>query len=181
MDGNGRPVKLCGGVLHLGDGNGTFVSVKDFSPVDTKRRPGLLRHTCRNCARVTIYGPASGYTSADLVLPVYLEIEKRIGRAEFARRMGINTSPIRKVVLGRGIKIRTRTAHKAVLLLAELRKNKEWYDARTIKHGAIARGREVRTDVTQIYPAGKLHQKAAKGKKHPLHRGFKDSVPKPYT
>lgn len=164
-----RRMKLCGGALHLNGGQGTFVPVEEFSPVHSTRRPGLYRRACRSCSNYELHGgfPPGSLVALKIVQPIYLELEKRVGREEAARRLGFgNSAPFRNVVLGRAKYVRRRNAEAAVKLLAELRCDNVWFDVGSIKRGALARGEQAKPP-RRIYKAGTLQKKNPKGEKHP--------------
>src|SRR5688500_14109176 len=77
--------KRCTGPLH----NGEDVSLDKFWKLKTGRMAGKPMARCIDCTRLQKYGHTlTGYIEVHRVRFIFEEMERRVGRAEAARRIG---------------------------------------------------------------------------------------------
>ena len=75
---------------------------------------------------------------------VFEELKRRIGKAEACRQLGVSRNMWMRLERRIYTKMYRKTARDAMILLRELRDNDVVHSRRSIRHGAMARGRVVK-------------------------------------
>jgi hypothetical protein len=128
--------KKCNGPLHLGK----FIPVTEFyehkSPATDR---GIYRPRCKRC-EIRQRGYSGSLVKLSKVHFIFEELVNRIGRAETARRMGISSSNLTKIIGQRHTYVRHKNVTKAMRLLTEIRKTSEVRHRDSIINGSTRRG-----------------------------------------
>ena len=141
---NGQEHKLCRGPTHL---RPEWVPVTDFYPRSTRRDRAASQ--CKRCALWLTYHQRRGHPPTAIIgwLPykdyefAVIELERRLGKREAARRCNISYGTWWKWRKGYTAQIQRISAVKLVNTLSEVRKNNEVRHRDSILHGAKARGK----------------------------------------
>lgn len=135
----GEQHKLCNGPLHR---EGAWVPISGYFFFKTGKRAGKPMSQCKKCER-SRKGRA-GMIEMDQVRFIFDELQRRVGRAEVIRRLGVSRNFWLRFDHCVYKTINRKTVIHALLLLRELRESETAIHKDSIKHGAIARGREVK-------------------------------------
>lgn len=137
-------MKLCKGPLH--EENGEWLpATSEYFYV---RKEGLsfsLYSVCKRCRRFKenkdkSRGGNVGYVPYVRMAFVFIELERRIGRAETARRLGWKKGRLAKVMAGKQEYLERATAYKVIQLLRYVRSRNEVRHRKDIRYGTAARG-----------------------------------------
>jgi len=114
-------------------------------------RAGKPLSQCEECMKVSKgRNPrTSGYIAISEVWWAFTELQRRLGKAETLRRMGISQNFWYRVENHIYVNMRRTTARKAISLLAEVRKDGEVRHRASIHRGATRRGESERIPVKQ--------------------------------
>jgi hypothetical protein len=137
---NGEFQKLCTGKLHGKDGE--WMPLRSFWIYKSGSRIGKPMSQCIACERIKRGRKGSGIVPVKKVYFAFMEIERRIGRTEACRRLGVSANLWYRLESGVYENMYFQTAQKAFRLLKELRESNEVRHRDSIRHGAAARGRE---------------------------------------
>lgn len=136
--------KKCNGPLH----QGKFIPTTEFYAHKTPRHDrGLFRSRCKSC-EMRARGYGGKMVPRHDVDFIFVELTRRLGKAETARRCGISTSCLRGVLLGKFTHVRYRIVERGIKTLKEVRDNDEIRHRDSIINGAAMRGlpeKQVRT------------------------------------
>jgi hypothetical protein len=136
----GEYYKLCTGCLH-GEG-GAWLPLHSFWIFKNGKRAGKPVSQCKACERVNRGRSGNGVVPVSRVHFAFVEIERRLGRTEACRRMGVSMNLWYRLQNGTYQNMYYSTAEKALVLLKELRENNVARHKDSIKYGAAARGAE---------------------------------------
>lgn len=153
----GEKEKLCNGPLHPPEG--AFLPLRSFWTMKTGSRAGRPMSRCQECEKVSRGRDPrqSGYIRVEDVWWVFLELQRRLGKAETLRRLNISNNFWMRAERKIYVHMRRTTAVKAVKLLGTVRANNEVRHKLSIQHGAKARGHKERTPVRRndfYHPTG---------------------------
>ena len=134
--------KRCNCPLH----NGAYVPLTNFNFHKNGWRAGKPFHQCRDgnyrARKASSWNGQSGFIPAGKVQFAWLELVRRLGPTEAARRCGFH--PNFNVRFKSQRVVRKRTAQRIFKVLAEVRANNEVRHAKSIRRGSAFRGEEER-------------------------------------
>lgn len=151
--------KLCRGALHPPGGEWLPATEEYFYP----RIGGLSKQFLARCRQCRAHHLAKkkrsayGYASVGRVWFVFEELERRVGRAEAARRTGVGSWRWRAIVSKEQQWVEKETFRRVALVLREARAKNEVRHKDDIKFGSAARGlpeKEVRDKKDLYRPTG---------------------------
>jgi hypothetical protein len=153
---DGIPHKKCFGVLH--PKGGVYLPLRSFWKFRKGPRAGLPFSQCIECERSNKNrGEASGLVPISKVWWIFLELERRLGRAETCRRIGVSHNFWMRVERRIYLNMRIATARRAIITLREVRLSGEVRHRDSIRHGAYLRGRKEKIPTKQedfYHPSG---------------------------
>jgi hypothetical protein len=140
----GERHKLCNGPLHGEDG--AWLPMRSYWMMKSGTRAGKPMSRCIACERVYRGRDpgTSGLVETDRVMFIFEEIKRRIGKAEACRRLGVTPNLWYRLESRVYTKMYRRTVRSAMLLLRELRANDVVLSKKSIRHGALARGKKAK-------------------------------------
>jgi len=135
----GREFRKCAGPLHR---QGKWIPVSEFGIRAKSKR---LRSHCRACEHVHRYKKPPrdglvGYVQMKKFRFAVMELERRLGKVEACRRVGVGWTTWQRWSSPTCLKIQKRTAAKLIQTLAEVRAKGEVRHANSIRRGASRRG-----------------------------------------
>jgi DNA-binding Xre family transcriptional regulator len=128
--------KFCKGLPETHEG--MWMPTKDFR-VSRSHGRLMLYFCCKRCE--SYRRGAEQYVSASRYQPFIIEIIRRLGKEEAARRLKMTSAALRNIRVGKTKHIQRKNARKIVLLLNELRDNNVVRHVDSIHHGAYLRGK----------------------------------------
>lgn len=144
----GTVFKLCGGPLHK-DG-GEWLTLDRFWINKSGARAGRPIPKCKACERMERFGTTErGLVEVSKVWWIFLEINRRVGKAEACRLIGVSYNFWTRVEKKIYIRMYKRTAIRAVRVLRELRENNTVRHRDSIAHGSAMRGHKEKVPTTR--------------------------------
>lgn len=109
------------------------------------RYKGKLMSRCRLCANwKKLKSPGvQGLVPISKVRPFFIEGVHRVGKMEFARRVGMSHNGLRNILNSNGQRhVQKAVARRAMLEVISMRRKNEVRHRDSIQHGSLARGRQ---------------------------------------
>lgn len=134
--------KLCRGPLH--EAGGALLPLQSFWTIKRGPRAGKPFSRCVECERV-VRGrdpKTSGVIEISRVWWIFVELQRRLGKAEACRRIGVSYNFWMRVEREIYLRMRRETARRAIAALYEARANNEVRHKDSIRYGAYLRGRK---------------------------------------
>lgn len=143
---DGTIFKLCAGPLHKDEGE--WLTLDRYFIMKKGRRANRPIPMCKACERMKRFGTTErGLVEVQKVWWVFEELERRVGRTETCRRVGVSANFWKRVENRVYTRMYKRTAIKAVRALREARLKGEVRHRDSIKHGASLRGHEEKVPI----------------------------------